>query len=91
MSKKKKGLIESLKSLLGLDQKPEYMGAMCHETHMPLWEVMKCDLCGCAGHERRIPSSVQGDERTLEYESAGLRDFSGTYGCRQCGWSLVLV
>ena len=26
MSKKKKGLIESLKSLLGLDQKPEYMG-----------------------------------------------------------------
>lgn len=32
MSKKKKGLIESLKSLLGLDQKPEYMGAMCYET-----------------------------------------------------------
>ena len=43
MSKKKKGLIESLKSLLGLDQKPEYMGAMCYETHMPLWKVMKCD------------------------------------------------
>jgi hypothetical protein len=46
MAKKKKGLIEKLKSLLGLDQKPEYMGAMCYETHMPLWAIMKCDLCG---------------------------------------------
>ena len=35
MAKKKKGLIEQLKALIGLDKEPELMGAMCYETHMP--------------------------------------------------------
>ena len=43
---KKKGLIEQLKSLIGLDKEPVLMGAMCYETHMPLFVTLKCELCG---------------------------------------------
>ena len=43
---KKKGLIEQLKSLIGLDKEPVLMGAMCYETHMPLFVTLKCEQCG---------------------------------------------
>ena len=42
---KKKGLIEKLKSLLGFDDGPILMGAMCYETHMPSYVTLKCDMC----------------------------------------------
>lgn len=43
---KKKSLIEKLKSLLGLEKEPILMGAMCYETHMPSFVMLKCDICG---------------------------------------------
>ena len=46
MAKKKKGLIEQLKALIGLEKEPELMGAMCYETHMPLLVTLKCEQCG---------------------------------------------
>ena len=46
MAKKKKGLIEQLKALIGLEKEPELMGAMCYETHMPSLVVLRCDQCG---------------------------------------------
>ena len=46
MAKKKKGLIEQLKALIGLDKEPELMGAMCYETHMASYVTLKCEQCG---------------------------------------------
>ena len=46
MAKKKKGLIEQLKALIGLDKEPELMGAMCYEPHMPSFVTLKCEQCG---------------------------------------------
>ena len=46
MAKKKKGLIDQLKSLVGLEKEPELMGAMCYETHMPSFVTLKCEQCG---------------------------------------------
>ena len=46
MAKKKKGLIEQLNALIGLDKEPELMGAMCYETHMPSFVTLKCEQCG---------------------------------------------
>ena len=54
MAKKKKGLIEQLKALLGLEKEPELMGAMCYETHMPSFVTLKCDQWHGKG-VRRIP------------------------------------
>ena len=84
MAKKKKGLIEQLKALIGLEKEPELMGAMCYETHMPSYVTLRCDQCGMGKEydqflmteDEEIMATVE-QIKALGYDAKVLRTCAG--------------